>query len=348
LFNIATTYLLSKGVQADCKDATGTTPFLIALKNGDYDSMDLLLMFKIDINGKGLRGNTALHLACAEGNSSKVKFLLDRNAQPTRSNNRGQTPLACALGSIMVLRELFDHMDTNNVPITKYLGMKDEEGGTLMHHCVENGFIDSANYILEYLAYKYTNSNGGLVNMISGSGGNNNNNNNNTSPTGARRSVGNHTGISLNSSSSSGSNSPVASKGSSGNSGSVFDALQSVHPLTSILAEKELLAGNTVLHLAVKLKREDFVQLFLNYSSYFDVNAQNKAGNTPLHIAIIMKYESIAKQLVLKGHANVKAKNAKKETAAQLAKTAGISLAEEIAKDNSNKRKSLFAFFTKK
>lgn len=144
----ACVFLLSKGAQVDCKDCTGNTPFHIALKLGNQEIMNLLLLFHVDINAKGVRGNTVLHVACAEADCTKVKFLLEKGAQPTRTNAKGQTAIHSALHNLQVLKIIIEHMMEKKIPVIKYLNMKDEQGSTLLHNCVELGYADSFSYLL--------------------------------------------------------------------------------------------------------------------------------------------------------------------------------------------------------
>jgi enamine deaminase RidA (YjgF/YER057c/UK114 family) len=76
-------------------------------------------------------------------------------------------------------------------------------------------------------------------------------------------------------------------------------------------------SGETPLHMAALLGREDAVLLFLNCKA--DVNAKNKAGYTPLHNAMMMGKGVGAARILLGSGAEVNAKNTAGQTPLQVA-----------------------------
>ncbi len=80
---------------------------------GRVKVIDLLLKHGVDVNAKRRSdGNTPLHLAADIGNTKMVQALLERGADPTLRNARGQTPLELiqhyATG-MLAIRELLTH-----------------------------------------------------------------------------------------------------------------------------------------------------------------------------------------------------------------------------------------------
>ncbi|MCC6695719.1 MAG: ankyrin repeat domain-containing protein [Candidatus Hydrogenedentes bacterium] len=67
------------------------------IKNGDTEALGLLLDQTPDfVNLPGSSNNTPLHSAAGYGNADVVKMLLERGADPTATNDFGQTPLDIA------------------------------------------------------------------------------------------------------------------------------------------------------------------------------------------------------------------------------------------------------------
>jgi len=71
---------LDKGVDINNIDRYGYTPLMHAVCSGYKDVLELLLDRGADINAKNNTGNTALHLASKQGNKKVVEFLLSRGA----------------------------------------------------------------------------------------------------------------------------------------------------------------------------------------------------------------------------------------------------------------------------
>ena len=66
--------------------------FLYAARCGEKDEMLAALGAGADINARGSGGNTALHMACANGHLACVRALLDRGADCTAQNEARNTP----------------------------------------------------------------------------------------------------------------------------------------------------------------------------------------------------------------------------------------------------------------
>lgn len=72
------------------------TPLQIAAKAGNGEIVELLLDFGAGVNAKSKNGNTAIHLAAAEGHAAVTQVLLAKGADPSITCE-GKTPLDVAL-----------------------------------------------------------------------------------------------------------------------------------------------------------------------------------------------------------------------------------------------------------
>ncbi|KJV73780.1 ankyrin repeat domain-containing protein [Orientia tsutsugamushi] len=85
---------------------------------GDIELLQHLIDHGIDVNTADHCGNTALHVASNNRNTSILKLLLDNNANPNLQNCKGNTPLhlATANGHIDIIRLLLNHGSDVNLP----------------------------------------------------------------------------------------------------------------------------------------------------------------------------------------------------------------------------------------
>uniref|UniRef100_A0A7S0AW07 Uncharacterized protein n=1 Tax=Pyrodinium bahamense TaxID=73915 RepID=A0A7S0AW07_9DINO len=93
----AITEYLRKGHAVDGQDAKGITPLCYAAGSGRTAAATLLVESGANIHAVDLSGNTALHYAAGYGFEELVEYLLSRQADPGRTNSRGDTPHAVAL-----------------------------------------------------------------------------------------------------------------------------------------------------------------------------------------------------------------------------------------------------------
>uniref|UniRef100_A0A8C6L2I1 Ankyrin repeat domain 44 n=1 Tax=Nothobranchius furzeri TaxID=105023 RepID=A0A8C6L2I1_NOTFU len=89
--------LLSQGAEVSCKDKRGYTPLHAAAARGEITVVKHLLNLAID--EPNAFGNTALHVACFNGQDAVVSELIDYGANVSQSNNKGFTPLHFAAAS---------------------------------------------------------------------------------------------------------------------------------------------------------------------------------------------------------------------------------------------------------
>ena len=66
--------------------------FLLCARYGELEEMLEELAKGADVMARGDGGNTALHMACANGHEAIVAALLDQGAEPSATNDCGNTP----------------------------------------------------------------------------------------------------------------------------------------------------------------------------------------------------------------------------------------------------------------
>jgi hypothetical protein len=86
--------LLSQGAQANTSAQDGKTPLLAACAEGHLGVVQMLLQH---VEGRALDvpdhyGDTALHLAAAEGYGEVIRALLLAGADPSMTDNKGRMP----------------------------------------------------------------------------------------------------------------------------------------------------------------------------------------------------------------------------------------------------------------
>jgi ankyrin repeat protein len=111
----AVAFLLSKGMQANSRDKTGTTPLMEACQ--EKKALGVVRLLLQHRGGRGLDetdecGRAALHLAVSEGIEKMVAFLLSQGADATIRDGEGFTSFltACHWGNVGVAQMLLRHM----------------------------------------------------------------------------------------------------------------------------------------------------------------------------------------------------------------------------------------------
>ncbi len=132
-------YLIHMGADVQIKDASGNTPFHLALKNNHVEVANSLLLCDANLlDMKRYDGKTALHLACEIGALPQVQFYAQHYQQIKTfliKDSKGNIPLFVCIkhDQMECFKFLYEH-------IYQHLNLKTlitETGGTLIHVCVE-------------------------------------------------------------------------------------------------------------------------------------------------------------------------------------------------------------------
>lgn len=102
-------------------DENGDTPLHYAVKNEDYELLDIILSYVPDLDVENLEGDSALHLAVKVGNSELVRMLLDFGADSLVRDSRKRTPekLAAELDEDVIYRILQDNSEEDEEYVGK-------------------------------------------------------------------------------------------------------------------------------------------------------------------------------------------------------------------------------------
>ena len=82
---------MKKGADPHSKDAKSWTAVHFAAKSGAPAALEALSAFKADFNSLNSDGQTAFHVACANGKSKVVKFIVQRGANPKIKDKKSCT-----------------------------------------------------------------------------------------------------------------------------------------------------------------------------------------------------------------------------------------------------------------
>lgn len=155
--------LLSNQANSMAKDETENFPLLLALRTGNYQCADALLMCKADINMSGTRGDTCLHAACDRGDVKALRYLFncsasDRLILPSK-NRQDQYPVFLALkhpeALKVILTKMKDHSDNNaksrgESDFNRWITYCDSSGQNMFHVCADKGYLDSLLILVDH------------------------------------------------------------------------------------------------------------------------------------------------------------------------------------------------------
>jgi len=146
-------FLLSQGANPNHKDRYGGHPLSVCLRNDHLELMKILVLFNADIHAKGQRGNTCLHLACADGRLKKVRYLMEEcKASLKRTNRDDEHVLYSALSSTAVTDFLCENSEAK--VLTSMLSRVNSFGKSVFHVCCERGHLDSLLVIMRIMLKK--------------------------------------------------------------------------------------------------------------------------------------------------------------------------------------------------
>jgi ankyrin repeat protein len=152
-------FLLSKGAQADRRDAMGKTPLEWACDKGHVDVVWVLAhhMAAQGHEGPDAQGGAALLWAVRAGHEKVVALLLGAGAPANSKGESGMTPLmvACEEGHMGVVRVLLRHTGTEGLQV------RDDKGWTALHYAAAAGRAEVSTCLL---------TKGALANLRDGEG----------------------------------------------------------------------------------------------------------------------------------------------------------------------------------
>ncbi|KAL8600993.1 hypothetical protein ACOMHN_030650 [Nucella lapillus] len=117
---------------------------LVAARDGDVESVKVLVCQGASVSCEDSARNTALHLACRHGHCHIVTLLLQVKARPDAVNAERQTPLhvACGWGHLTAAKMLLDHGADVRAP--------DCRRWAPLHEACRGGFPDIAALLIEH------------------------------------------------------------------------------------------------------------------------------------------------------------------------------------------------------
>jgi ankyrin repeat protein len=125
-------------VDVNIVDKFGSTPLHLACQNGQYESVVTLLSYGANPSAGDTSGNCPLHYAAAYGWLNIVQLLMETTeCDPNPSNLWKTTPCGIAdrKGHTKVVRYFLGNK-TKKIDVN----FKDNEGKTLLHHCVGESY----------------------------------------------------------------------------------------------------------------------------------------------------------------------------------------------------------------
>lgn len=132
------------------QDVTGDTPLHVALKNNNYDTVNMLLNFpNIDINAQNQQGNTPLHLAIMKNNNNAIEILLSKKADINVKNNNQDNALYTAIdySNVKAVEKLVSLYEIKNENIIYSISKIQQEQTEYNSYC--NTIIDEFNEKIE-------------------------------------------------------------------------------------------------------------------------------------------------------------------------------------------------------
>ena len=144
---------LIKKINIDEQNNQGVTPLMMACKFLTLDIVGFLLRNDADVNAKDKEGNTPMHYALHNHNSSILKALLTKDNSNAK-NNQGVTLLMVACGFANIndnSTKLYGDTITQLLDAGADVNVKDKEGNTPMHYAVRNTNSDTIMNIITIL-----------------------------------------------------------------------------------------------------------------------------------------------------------------------------------------------------
>jgi len=146
--------LIEYGANANVKDIHGVKAATYAVRSGKLEYLRILIDF-IDVNEYLQSGETLLHIAAEMESVEIVRLLLSRNADKSKININGDTPILTAaykgcIDCIQLFLERGDDINSRN-------------SNTLLHAAARQGHLECCKFLLERGADKFLKNTAGLT-----------------------------------------------------------------------------------------------------------------------------------------------------------------------------------------
>ena len=143
---------LSVWVNVNTKDDHGNTALHMAVANGKRGAVEFLLTNEALINEKNNNGDTPLILAAARGDSQTIKYLVENQARLNNANNKGQSALTAAVmhHNIPAVKALVEVKKFDKLKIDKVdINFADANGDTPLILAIKEGSLSIIKILLE-------------------------------------------------------------------------------------------------------------------------------------------------------------------------------------------------------
>ncbi len=140
--------LLREGANANAITSADEAPFLSAAQSGNSVIVNFLLEHGANVNLKVKSGLTPLMVAARFGHGHLVRQFLSKNADYNDTDQGGKTPLIWATvtpGTSIGRRQIIQSLIQKGAQVNS----QDKEGNTALMYCVQNGFKDETQILLE-------------------------------------------------------------------------------------------------------------------------------------------------------------------------------------------------------
>lgn len=145
--------LIQKGADVNVVDNEQETPLLMASKkSGMTVTLSMLIDSDADIDARNKDGSTALMLASLLGNFKAAKLLVKAGANLHVFNQKGRSPLSCALMGLDVIRREFGE---DKLTLVKYIAERIDDidylnpaGDTVLMMAIKEDETDAVQFLL--------------------------------------------------------------------------------------------------------------------------------------------------------------------------------------------------------
>lgn len=130
--------LLRKGVPVDVSDDVNQTALHYAAQGGHADIVQLLIHKGLQVDDPGRYGYTPLHYGAKNNHPTVIEVLIKANADPTKLNIKGDTPLGCCqdIANYDKVRSMLKHA------ALRWEGETTEESRSKGPHSLDDHYLD--------------------------------------------------------------------------------------------------------------------------------------------------------------------------------------------------------------